>query len=130
MPIKPLLLIAHHPLCEPEKFNQEVQNTEVAYNCHSHTCHAVKFSSRLRRSKSQLFDQLPKTSNLPAILDVGQCDMPIAEEDTALAKPVPTKRYVSPSDVRPYLRLSQDPTSMLPRKNKKSGRSRVLTDTP
>ena len=85
----------------------------------------------MRRQKSQkLFDHLPNTSNLPAILDVSQCDMPIAEEDTALEKPVPTKTYVSPSDVRPYLRLSQDPTSMLPRKNKKSGRSRVLTDTP
>jgi hypothetical protein len=42
MAIKPLLLIAHHPLCDPpEKFNQEVQNTEVACNCHSHTFHAV-----------------------------------------------------------------------------------------
>jgi hypothetical protein len=41
MPIKPLLLIAHHPLCEPEKCNQEVQNTEVVRNCHSHTFHAI-----------------------------------------------------------------------------------------
>jgi hypothetical protein len=125
-----LLLIAYHPLCEPEKFNQEVQNTEVACNCHSHTCHTVKFSSRLRLPKSQLFGLLLKTSNLPALLDVSQCDMLIAEEDTALEKPLVTKTYVSPSDVRPYLRLSQDPTSMLPRKNKKSGRSRVLTDNP
>jgi hypothetical protein len=31
MPIKPLLLIAHHPLCEPEIFNQEVRTSNVIY---------------------------------------------------------------------------------------------------
>ena len=37
MAIKPLLLI----VILLKKFNQEVQNTEVACNCHSHTFHAV-----------------------------------------------------------------------------------------
>jgi len=59
-----------------------------------------------------------------------QCDITIAEEDTTLEQTVPTKTHVSPSDLRPYPRVSQDPTSIMPRKNKRSGRSRVLTDTP
>ena len=37
MAIKPLLLI----VILLKKFNQEVQNTEVACNCHSHTFYAV-----------------------------------------------------------------------------------------
>ncbi|XP_045030419.1 uncharacterized protein LOC116931790, partial [Daphnia magna] len=75
-------------------------------------------------------EHLPNTSSQPAILDVSQCNIPIAEEDTTLEQTVPTKTHVSPSDLRPYPRVSQDPTSMLPKKKKRSGRSRVLTDTP
>jgi len=75
-------------------------------------------------------EHLPNTSSQPAILDVSQCDIPIAEEDTTLEQTVPTKTHVSPSDFRPYPTVTQDPTSMLPRKNKRSGRSRVLTGTP
>jgi hypothetical protein len=54
----------------------------------------------------------------------------IVEEETTLQHSVPKNTHVSPSDVRPYPRVSQDATSMLPRRNKRSGRSRVLTDTP
>lgn len=75
-------------------------------------------------------EHLPNTSSQPAILDVSQCNIPIVEEDTTLEQTVPTKTHVSPSDLRPYPRVSQDPTSMLPKKKKRSGRSRVLTDTP
>ncbi|EFX76905.1 hypothetical protein DAPPUDRAFT_106666 [Daphnia pulex] len=76
-------------------------------------------------------EHLPYTSSQPAILDVSQCEIPIAEEDTTLEQTVPTKTHVSPSSVlRPYPRVSQDPTSMLPRKNNRSGRSRVLTEIP
>ena len=51
----------------------------------------------------------------------------ITEEETTLQHFVPTKTHVTPADIRPYPRVSQDATS---RKNKRSGRSRVLTDTP
>ncbi len=60
-------------------------------------------------------EHLPNTSSQPAILYVSQCDIPIAEEDTTLEQTVPTKTHVSPSDLRPYPRVSQDRTSMLPR---------------
>ena len=70
---------------------------------------------------------MPYTSSQPAILE---CDIPIAEEDTTLEQTAPTKTHVSPSsDLRPFPRVSQNPTLMLPRKKKRSCRSRVLTDT-
>ena len=53
----------------------------------------------------------------------------ITEEETTFEHFLPTKTLVSPSDVRPYPKVTKDATSMLPRKNKRSVRSRVLTDT-
>ncbi|KAK4024408.1 hypothetical protein OUZ56_009830 [Daphnia magna] len=45
MTMKHSLLKAHHPLRNPEPFNQNVQKTVVICNCHSHshTCHVGKF---------------------------------------------------------------------------------------
>lgn len=56
-PVKPSLLKAHHPIRNPEEFNQDVQKIVVMCNCHSHshTCHAGKFGKigcRMRRPQT------------------------------------------------------------------------------
>ena len=56
-PVKPSLLKAHHPIRNPEEFNQDVQKIVAMCNCHSHshTCHAGKFGKtgcRMRRPQT------------------------------------------------------------------------------